>query len=120
MEAGALLFLLISSVFVQSSRAVDFYGHSATFLPTQRNADGTLPLSLISRENGRASCASQVTYSCSGDQCGTFNKGVAVETTKDGTGNNRWCQTEQEITTELTAEAKSVSLRQITFSQVCD
>ncbi|XP_033847686.2 uncharacterized protein LOC117393785 [Periophthalmus magnuspinnatus] len=109
MEAGEVLFLIISFL-IQTAHGVDFYGHSVTVLPFQRKSDGTMQLGLVSRENGRASCSNQVSYLCDGGACGNFTKGVALETTNDTTGKQRWCQTEQESTTQLTANAKNVSL----------
>lgn len=105
-----LLTLVISAFFIQTNQAVDFYGHSVTFFPPQRRTDGSIALSLVSRENGRSSCSSQVSYSCKSDECGSFDVGAAQETDADDTGQKRWCQIEQQSTTEIAADVKSATL----------
>lgn len=78
--------------------------------PPRRSADGSVPLTLVSRVNGRSSCSSQVSYSCEEGVCGTIDSGQTQQTDADDTGQNRWCQIEHKSSTQLTANAKSVSL----------
>lgn len=65
---------------------------------------------MVSRENGRSSCSTQVSYSCEDEGCGSLDSGTAQQTDADDTGQNRWCQIEQKSSVQLTASAKSVSL----------
>lgn len=103
----------MSSLFVQTNqiKPVDFYGHSVTFFPPQRTKDGSTSLKVVSRENGRSSCSSQVSYSCGDGECSSFDPGDTQETDADDTGQDRWCHSEQQSTTKITADAKSVTLR---------
>ncbi|CAL1604407.1 unnamed protein product [Knipowitschia caucasica] len=111
MEASAQLLFLIAAFFMQGIYAQDFYGHSLTFLPPQRNLDGTTLVGVVSRDNGRLSCPAPLEYTC-GDSgvCTNIDADTATVTTNDGTGQQRWCQSEQDTSITVTTGAKSLSL----------
>ncbi|XP_071387953.1 uncharacterized protein [Centroberyx affinis] len=108
--AASAIILLLSAVLGIASTQVEFYGESVNFMPLQKNKDGTFQVSFYYRENGKGSCENQLSYSCESGVCTSFDRTAAVETDRDASGQDRWCQSEGHGAATIPADKSSISL----------
>ncbi|KAF3686761.1 CUB and zona pellucida-like domain-containing protein 1 [Channa argus] len=108
MEESLVLVLIFTLVGITS--ALSFYGDSVSFLPLQKNSDGTFEVSFYHRQNGRSSCQEQSSLTCESGVCTSFDQSSVLQTDQDNTGQGRWCQSEQ-LTTATVSTNKYLSLR---------
>lgn len=108
MEAGAVLLSLVVLFGVGTTQ--DFYGDSISFMPLKKTQDGTIQVTFHNRENGRTNCPNQVNYTCDSGACTSFKEGLNLQTDRDKTGQNRWCQSEGRTTVTASTNKTFFSL----------
>ncbi|CAK6978953.1 uncharacterized protein LOC122987076 [Scomber scombrus] len=106
MAAGATLLLLLASLGITHC----FYGDSISFMPPQKNKDGTYKVTFHHRLNGRNNCKGQSAYKCDSGVCKKFDVGALVQTDRDSTGQGRWCQSEGHTAAVVSTDKTTFSL----------
>ncbi|XP_008295628.1 deleted in malignant brain tumors 1 protein-like [Stegastes partitus] len=108
MEAGAVLLLLLLSLGVASTAT--FYGDSLSFMPPQRNNDGTYKVTFYHRQNSKGSCKNESTFTCGDGVCTNFDKSSVLPTDQENAAQPRWCQSEGRTTATVSTTKTSLSL----------
>eukprot|EP00064_Thunnus_orientalis_P014959 superscaffoldBa00002690_g15007 len=109
MAAGATLLLLAALLGITHG----FYGDSISFMPPQKNKDGTFKVTFHHRQNGRSSCpAVSSSYTCESGVCKSIDQASVLLTDQNGTGQGRWCQSEGGTTATISTNKTTFTLRE--------
>ncbi|XP_072235973.1 uncharacterized protein [Leuresthes tenuis] len=112
MEAGAVLLLLFA--LSGTSSTLSFYGDSISFVAPRKTKDETFTVTYYHRQNGRSDCQNQnqnQSLSCEAGVCTNIDKSAVLQTDEDGTGQDRWCQSEGRTTVTFPTNRTTFSLR---------
>lgn len=106
MDTGVIILLLL--VLQGAAAEENFYGDSISFMPPQREKDGTYKVRFYHRQNGRGTCSDQSSFECDGGVCSSLDSSTVDQ---DSTEKIGWCQSETHSTATVSTDKRSFSLK---------